>query len=73
MKESTTYQAALREGWLEVYLEGKRENLLIVLTARFGTVASTLEANVNATTDIPTRTAAIRAAVTAASPDDIGL
>lgn len=73
MKESTTYQAVLREGRQEGLLEAKREDLLNILRTRFAALPSDLESRIAATTDVPTLTAAIRAAVTVASPDDIRL
>ena len=77
MKESTTYQAVLREGRQEGRQEGrleaKREDLLNILRTRFAALPSDLESRIAATTDVPTLTAAIRAAVTVASPDDIRL
>lgn len=69
MRESTAYQMILREG----RVESKQEDLLEFLRGRFGTLPPAFEQRVNATTDLPTLKAAISAAATVASPDDLPL
>lgn len=69
MKESTSYQAILREG----AAEARQEDLLDILRERFGVVPPEVEQHVRATTD-PTRLrAAIRQAVTMADLSDLQL
>ncbi len=77
MRESSAYQMILREGRREgaaiARIESKREDLLDILRERFGSVPPELEARISAATEVPALTAAIRAAVKVASPDDIVL
>ena len=77
MKDSTTYQAILREGRQEGRQEGvvatRQEALLDILRDRFGAVPEAVEARVLATTDAAALKAAIPAALHVASPDDLTL
>ena len=69
MKESTTYQAVLREG----RVESKQEDLIDVLRSRFGPLPIKLEQRINSTADLPTLRAAMRVAGTVAALDDLPL
>jgi hypothetical protein len=73
MHESSTYQMILREGRQGALVDAKREDLLEVLRARFGTVSPELEQRIANTSDLPTLTRWIRAAATVATPDDLPL
>ena len=83
MKESSTYQAILREGreeGLKLGLEkgreegslvARRNDVLRILRARFGTVPHDLEAKLNATSDEAALEAAVISAATAAKIDSV--
>ena len=81
MKDSTTYQAILREGRQVGRQEGRQEgvvatrqeDLLDILRDRFGAVPEAVEARVLAATDPAALKVAIRAALHVASPDDLTL
>jgi hypothetical protein len=77
MKESTTYQAILREGRQEGRQEGliagRQEDLLDILRERFGVVPPEVEARVRATTDAARLRDALRRAVTMAALADLVL
>lgn len=81
MKESTTYQAILREGREAGLKTGREEGridaargaLLDVLRARFGTVPPAVQQRIEAVTDPAKLQAAVPEAVTVADPYDLPL
>ena len=81
MKESSTYQMILREGREEGLKigreegrnEGRRNDVRSILRARFGLVPVALDAQLQATTDPVVLEAAVVAAATAATVEDVTL
>lgn len=69
MKESSTYQMILREG----RAEARQEDLLDILTDRFGAVPPDVEHRIMAATDAALLKAAIKAALHVAKPEDLPL
>jgi hypothetical protein len=81
MRESSTYQAILEEGRVEgltrgrveATLETRRQDLLDLLTDRFGPVPADLEARIKATTDPDRLRAALRQVLRINSPGELTL
>lgn len=77
MRESTTYQAILREGREEGVREGRveiaREAVLDVLRDRFTTVPPAVEARIQAAADLTRLKAALRQALHINAPDELTL
>jgi predicted transposase YdaD len=77
MRESSTYQAILREGRDEGRAEeavtARQEDLLALLQERFGPVPPEVEAKVRATMDVTKLQAALRRVLHIAGPDELPL
>jgi predicted transposase YdaD len=73
MKESTTYQAILREGREEERLAARRETLLAVLEERFPEVPSDVRTRIEKFQDLAELQAAIRRAVRMTQIEDLGI
>jgi predicted transposase YdaD len=77
MRESSTYQAILEEGYAKGWAEGEiaahRDVLLTIRDERFKAVPSELVSRILATTDSARLQTAIRQAIHIASPDDLRL
>jgi hypothetical protein len=77
MKESTTYQAILQEGREEGrekgHIEARQEDLLDILTERFGRVPKKVRDRILQCQDAERLHAAVRLAVRVATPNDLEL
>ena len=77
MRESSTYQAILEEGWEKGVAAGelrvRRADLLDLLRQRFGTVSPEIEARIRAASDPARLGAAVRQVFTIGSPDELSL
>ena len=73
MRESTTYQAILREGRDEGLLLARREDVLDVLRDRFTTIPPAVEARIRAAADPARLKAALLQALHINAPDELTL
>jgi predicted transposase YdaD len=73
MRESSTYQAILKEGRLEGALAAQQEALLALLQERFGAVPPEVEAKVRAATDVAKLQLALRRVVHITAPGELPL
>ena len=73
LEASSTFQAIMREGYLEGYAIGQRETLLEVLRYRFTRIPLELEARISGITHYTRLKAALRQALHINSPDELTL
>ena len=71
MKESSTYQGILREGRAEGRVEGRQDDILLILRTRFGAVPPNVEAKVRATADPVQLQAVVVRAIQVAKPEEL--
>ena len=77
MRESTTYQAILREGRQEGLVTGivtgKQESILQILRARFGSIPSELESKILQTNDVDKLKLALDESLRVVQPGELHL